>query len=104
MPYWHDLPSATETCARWGRTSRACHPVFDARPPEPPRHPPTRHAGCGSIAVAGNCISMAARMPRPGWAGSGNIEGRQSYPVISRDLTAPWTSAAAVNRNRSGYG
>lgn len=92
MPYWDDLLSSNETRAVV-RFIKSLSPVFDQPGTIPIAIPPRVTPDAESLArgkelyVQQRCVACHGRDGR----GSVTFRDSKGYPVVARDLTAPWT-------------
>ena len=100
MPYWHDLLSdgdMREVVAYIKHLS----PVFDGPPPEPLVIPPRVPPDVASIARGRDLyVDGCAECHGPDGRGQATLQDAKGYPVITRDLTAPWTFRGGSTPNQ----
>jgi mono/diheme cytochrome c family protein len=91
MPYWHDLLSdgdMREVVAY----IKGLSPVFHGPPPEPLVIPPRVTPDAASIARGRDLyVDGCAECHGPDGRARVTLKDVKGYPVITRDLTAPWT-------------
>jgi mono/diheme cytochrome c family protein len=91
MPYWHDLMSDGDMREVVGYI-KGLSPVFSGPPPEPLVIPPRVTPDAASLA-RGRDLYVDACAECHGQDGRAQVtlQDAKGYPVITRDLTAPWT-------------
>ncbi len=92
MPYFHDLLSETEIRAVVAYI-KGMSPVFDGPLPDAIEVPPRVTSDAASIARGKTLYSQFGCVACHGADARGGLPLQEStgYPVLSRDLTAPWT-------------
>jgi mono/diheme cytochrome c family protein len=91
MPYWHDLLSERDI-REVVAYIKSLSPVFDGPPPEPLVIPPRVTPDAASIARGRDLyVDGCAACHGPDGRARVTLKDAKGYPVITRDLTAPWT-------------